>query len=131
MMAGSVTDEIPTREPPEAESPPATSDELARQQAITQIHRRRRFQFEVMTSTIVMMLVAVVWAVAEYNNAGGWPTNGFSQSSGIHDVWNLWIIYPFMAWVLYLALRSWAYYRATAISEHAIQREMERQARSH
>ena len=26
--------------------------------------------------------------------AGGWPTQGFSQSSGIPNVWNFWIIYP-------------------------------------
>jgi hypothetical protein len=43
-------------------------------------------------------------------------------------VWNYWIIYPFMAWVLYLAVRTWAYYRGTTISESEIRREMERQA---
>jgi hypothetical protein len=75
-----------------------------------------------------MALVAVIWATAEYYNAGGWPTNGFSQSSGIHDTWNIWIIYPFMAWVVFLVVRSWAYYKGTSISESEIQREIQRQA---
>ena len=47
-----------------------------------------------------MVILAVIWAFAEYHNAGGWPTNGFSQSSGIANVWNYWIIYPAIAWVL-------------------------------
>lgn len=123
-----VIDEAPMREPLEAMRVPARGEEFARQQAIKQIRRRHQFHFELLISAIVMAVVAVSWAVAEYNNAGGWPTNGFSQSSGIHDLWNIWIIYPLMAWVLFLAVRSRAYYRGTSISEREIQREMERQA---
>jgi hypothetical protein len=29
-----------------------------------------------------MIVLAAIWAIAEYRNEGGWPTNGFSQSSG-------------------------------------------------
>jgi hypothetical protein len=129
MMSRIVSEVIETTPgSPEKASPPASSEDLARQEAIKQIQRRRRFQFEVMTSTIVMLVVAVIWAVAEYNNAGGWPTNGFSQSSGIANTWNIWIIYPAMAWVLFLVIRAWTYYRGTSISESEIQREIERQA---
>lgn len=32
-----------------------------------------------------MVILVVICAIAEYDNAGGWPTHGFSQSSGIHD----------------------------------------------
>jgi hypothetical protein len=95
--------QIQTRVPQEVVRAPASSEEIARQQAVKQIQRRRQFQFEVLVSAIVMLLVAVIWATTEYNNASGWPTNGFSQSSSIHDVWNILIIYPFMAWVLYLS----------------------------
>jgi hypothetical protein len=123
-----MTEEVATKEPQEAVSAAATGEELARQQAIKQIRLRRRFQLEVITSAIFMALLVVIWAIAEYNNAGGWPTNGFSQSSGIHDTWNIWIIYPFMAWVVFLAVRSWAYYKGTSISESEIQREIQRQA---
>jgi hypothetical protein len=70
------------------------------QQAIQRIDRRRRFWIRASVGTLGMIIVVVVWALTEYHNAGGWPTNGFSQSSGIHDVWNYWIIYPAIAWVL-------------------------------
>jgi hypothetical protein len=74
-----------------------------------------------------MSVVAAVWATTEYNNAGGWPTQGFSQSSGIHDVWNLWIVYPAVAWALSLGL-TWFAARRRPISEGEIRREIERQA---
>jgi hypothetical protein len=112
--------------PPNSGSP-QSGGEVAREQAIKQIQRRRQFHIELIMSAIVMLLVTVIWGTAEYSNAGGWPSNGFSQGSGIHDVWNLWTIYPFMAWVLYLTARSWAFYKGTSISESEIQREMARQ----
>jgi hypothetical protein len=74
------------------------SGDVARQQAIDQIGRRRRFQRTAVISVLGMVLLVVVWAVSEYNNADGWPTNRFSQSSSIYHVWNMWIIYPLVAW---------------------------------
>ena len=62
---------------------PATTEQLARQDAIQQIERRRRFQIRVTAGTLGMIILAVIWALTEYHSAGGWPTNGFSQSSGI------------------------------------------------
>ena len=59
----------------------ATREQLARQQAIKQIERRRRFWLSAAVSTVGMIILAVIWATAEYHNAGGWPTGGFSQSS--------------------------------------------------
>jgi hypothetical protein len=125
VMSTIMTEEVPTQE---TVSPPATSEDLARKQAIKQIQRRRQFQFHVITSAIFMALLVVIWATAEYNNAGGWPSNGFSQSSGIRDTWNNWIIYPFMGWVVFLAVRTWAYYKGASISESEIRREIDRQA---
>jgi hypothetical protein len=66
--------------------------------------------------------------MTEYRNAGGWPVNGFSQSSGIHHVWNFWIVYPIGAWVFLTAAFGWDVYRRRSISESAIKREMERQS---
>jgi hypothetical protein len=108
-------------------SPASNSEEDARERAIKQIERRRRFQLEAMTATLIMLCIAASWAISEYNNAGGWPTNGFSQSSGTHDVWNLWIIYPFFTWLVYLAARAWVVFRRKPISESEIRREIERQ----
>jgi H+/Cl- antiporter ClcA len=107
---------------------PAAGDQLARQEAIKQIERRRRFWVSTAVWTVVMILVAVVWAFSEYHNAGGWPTSGFSQSSGIPNVWNYWIVYPFIAWVLGTAAGAWWVYGRKPVSESEIQREIERQA---
>lgn len=106
----------------------ATSDEVARRQAIKQIERRRHFHVEFVISAIGMGILVLIWALSEYHNAGGWPTGGFSQSSGIHDVWNYWIVYPIGAWVLIMAGRVWSVYGRKSISETAIKQEMERQA---
>jgi len=108
---------------------PASSEQLARQQAIRQIERRRRFWTSAVWSAIGMVILVIIWAVSEYHNAGGWPTSGFSQSSGIHDVWNFWIIYPLGAWVLLLVAGAWGVYRRKPISESEIKREIERQTR--
>ena len=62
-------------------------------------------------------------------NAGGWPTSGFSQSSGIHHEWNYWIIYPLIAWVLFLGVRAWSLFLNKPISEREIQDEIERNRR--
>ena len=108
---------------------PAASDQLARDQAVKQVERRRRFWMRATMGTLFMLILAVIWAFAEYHNAGGWPTSGFSQSSGIANVWNYWIIYPFGAWVLFTAAAAWSVYGRKPISESEIKREIERQSR--
>jgi hypothetical protein len=86
---------------------PVASEQLARQQAIQQIERRRRFWIGAAMSTLLMVILVFIWAMTEYHNAGGWPTQGFSDSSSTPNVWNDWIIYPAIAWVLYLAAQAW------------------------
>ena len=109
---------------------PVTSEQLARWQAIRQIRRRRRFWFWAVIGSLVMIIVTVSWAFSEYHNAGGWPTRGFSQSSWprIANVWNDWIIWPAIVWVLATAGYGWFVFRAKPVSESEIKREMERQA---
>ena len=108
----------------------ASSEQLVRQQAIKQIERKRRFWASTVAAAVGMIVLVVIWATSEYHNAGGWPVNGFSQSSGIHDVWNYWIIYPLGAWVLLTAASAWFVYGHKPISESEIKREIERQAGS-
>jgi H+/Cl- antiporter ClcA len=122
-----VIHDSPTDHSPDA---PADGDQLARQQAIRQIERRRRFWISAIWSAIGMMILVVIWAVSEYHNAGAWPVHGFSQSSGIHEVWNFWIVYPLGAWLLVLAAHGWFVYGNKPISESEIKREIERQAGS-
>ncbi len=106
----------------------ASSEKLARQEAIKQIERRRRFKLSTAVSGLGMIILVAIWAMTEYHNAGGWPVNGFSQSSGIHDVWNFWIVYPVGAWAFLTAAFGLAVYRRRSISESDIKREMERQS---
>jgi hypothetical protein len=106
----------------------ATREDLARQQAVKQIERKRLYRTSVVVSGLGMVLLVFIWALSEYHNAGSWPTGGFSQSSGLHDVWNLWIIYPFGAWLLLVAAGGWNVYLHKPISEEQIQRETDRQA---
>jgi len=80
-----------------------------------------------MATAIGMVILVIIWAMSEYHNAGGWPTHGFSQSSGIHDVWNFWIIYPIVGLALILGARARSVYGRKPISESEIQREVERQ----
>jgi hypothetical protein len=68
---------------------PVTSEQLTRREAIKQIGLKRRFWIRAAVGTVAMILLAVIWAIFEYSNAGGWPTQGFSESSGIANVWNL------------------------------------------
>jgi 2TM domain-containing protein len=109
---------------------PASSEQLARQQAIKQIERKRRFWASAVAAAVGMIVLVLIWATSEYHNAGGWPVDGFSQSSGIHDVWNYWIVYPLGAWVLLTAASAWFVYGHKPISEGEIKREIERQAGS-
>lgn len=109
---------------------PATTGQLAREQAIKLIERKRRYWISAAISTVGFLVLAAIWAITEYHNAGGWPTQGFSQSSGIHDVWNIWIIYPAMAWVFLTVVGGLIAYLRKPISESQIRREIERQGRS-
>jgi hypothetical protein len=115
-----VIHDSPTDHSPDA---PANGDQLARQQAIRQIERRRRFWISTTWSGIAMLILVAIWAISEYHNAGGWPVDGFSQSSGIHEVWNFWIVYPFGAWLLIIAAHAWAVFGNKPISESQIERQ--------
>jgi 2TM domain len=106
----------------------AACDDPARQQAIRQAGRRRRYRISAVVSGLGMLLLVLIWALSEYHNAGGWPTHGFGQGSGGHGVWSLWIFYPLGAWLVLLATGAWDVYLREPISEQQIQRETGRQA---
>ena len=107
---------------------PASGDQLARQEAIKQIERRRRF-----------WVSTAAWTVGHDLGGGrlghfGVPQRGrladerIQPELGIPNVWNYWIIYPFIAWVLGTAAGAWWVYGRKPVSESEIQREIERQA---
>jgi hypothetical protein len=109
------------------DQPADANPDTVRQQAIKQLERKRRFRISAAWSAIGMAILVVIWALTEYHNAGGWPTQGFSQSSGIQDVWNFWIIYPLGAWLVIMAAHGWSVYGNKPPSEDEIRREIERQ----
>lgn len=125
-MAKTIEDKVPHTDPDTLDN----GGSLARRQAIKQIERRRRYWISTAVSGIGLILLGVIWAITEYHNAGGWPIHGFSQSSGIHEVWNIWIIYPLGAWAFLTAAFGLDVYLRKPISEDKIQREIDRQARS-
>jgi hypothetical protein len=120
---------ITTNEPPTTKEgqPPTSSDtDALRAQALKQVERVHAFKLHVVASTIGMLLLTCIWAISEYHNAGGWPSNGFSQSSSIPHVWNDWIIWPLIAWLSFLCLRAYTVYFRRPPSEAEIEREMTR-----
>jgi len=117
------------RPPPQAATPTTpTIGEQFRQAAIAQIERKRRFLTRAVLYAAAAIVVGTAWAISEYNNAGGWPSDGFSQSSGGSHVWNIWIIYPVLGLGLALAIDAWNTYGRAQISESEIRREIDRLA---
>ncbi len=107
---------------------PRPTDDMqrTRELAIKQIERRRRFRIRSFSASVASIVLVTIWAISEYNNAGGWPTEGFSQSSSIPHVWNVWIIYPLLAIGLAVAIDAWNTFRRKPITEGEIRREIDR-----
>ena len=97
------------------------SEQLARKQA----KARRLFKISTASAAVGVTLLVPIWAATEYRNAGGWPTRGFSQTSGVPRVWNMWIIYPFLAYALITAGHGWFVYGRKPIPDSAIKREID------
>ncbi len=110
---------------------PEPGSDPVRELAIQQIKRKRAFQRLAVAFAAASVFLIVIWAVGEYNNAGGWPSDGFSQSSGTPHVWNIWIIYPILGMGLVLAIDAWVTFRHRPISEREIQREIDRLTGTH
>ena len=104
-------------------------EQRLRKEAVEQIERRRRFHVDLAVSSMILLLVIGIWAISEYNNAGGWPTEGFSQSSSIPHVWNMWILYPVLGWGFYVSVRAWTTYLRKPITEREIEQEVARRLR--
>jgi 2TM domain len=106
--------------------PRAEDEQQCRELAVKEIERKRHFQVRALTAAGVSVLLVIIWAISEYHNAGGWPTSGFNQSSGIPHEWNSWIIYPVVALGVGVAIDALHTYRRRPISECEIRREMNR-----
>jgi hypothetical protein len=105
---------------------PSNDEHAARRRAIEQIERKRKYWYQTVAGGAAMVFIAAIWAITEYQNAGGWPTNGFSESSGLPHVWNMWILYPVVAWLFFSIVYGISVYMRKPITESQIRREMER-----
>jgi hypothetical protein len=110
---------------------PTDDEQHVRELAIKQVERKRRFRMHAVSYAVVCVVLIVIWAISEYRNAGGWPTNGFSQSSSIPHVWNIWIIYPVLGLGVVAAIDAWNTYGKKPIGESEIRREMDRLTGGH
>ena len=109
----------------------ADDEQQVRELAVKQVERKRRFRMHAVSYAVVGVFLMIIWAISEYNNAGGWPRNGFSQSSSIPHVWNIWIIYPVLGLGVVAAIDAWNTYGKKPISESEIRREMDRLTGGH
>ena len=120
------TQQLLDGKPPVVTPAPPTPDTTVRDLAIKEIERKRHFLTRAVIGGALIVMLVVIWAISEYHNAGGWPSDGFSQSSSIPHVWNIWIIYPVLSISLILAVDGWFTYFRKPISEREIQREIDR-----
>jgi hypothetical protein len=98
-------------------------DEL-RAVALDRIRRRRNFVTHVFATLVGSLVLAIVWATTEYQNAGGWPT-AFRTGRQNHD-WDPWIMYPLIAGAIALGVHAWIAFGRRAASEREIAEEIER-----
>ena len=101
-----------------------SSDVELRKLAIERITRRRRFRLHALAYVIGSIFLIVVWAVTEYDNAGGWPTG--LRTGRMNRDWDPWIIYPLLAGTLALATHGWMAFGREPATEREIAREVER-----
>jgi hypothetical protein len=117
--------------PPVVVVPPDGEDDQVRTMAVEQIERKRRFDTRAFGAAAVAVLLVIIWAITEYHNAHGWPTEGFSQSSSIYHTWNSWIIYPLIGLGLFVVIDWLHTFRHRPITEDEIRREMDRLRGAH
>ena len=108
-----------------------SDEQQVREMAIKQIEAERRFHKHVVQYVIVSIVLVIVWAISEYSNADGWPSGGFSESSGTPHVWNLWIVYPVVVLGALLAIEAWNTYRRKPITEREVRHQMDRLKGAH
>ena len=105
---------------------PDRTTDSRRATAIRALERRRRFHAHVAFHAVLLAVLAVVWAISEYHNAGGWPT-GFATGRDDRD-WDPWIVYPVLVAATAVAVHAWHLYGRRPITEDDVRREMARRA---
>ena len=85
-----------------------TREQNARDQAVTQLKKRRDFHGHLLVYVLVNTFLVVIWAV-----------------TGAH--WFFWPIFPIAGWGIGLVMNAWDVYWRHPITETDIKREIERE----
>ena len=103
----------------------ATDEERAlRELARAHIERVRRLKLDAAAFLLGTVVLTAVWALTEYQNAGGWPER--LSDDGMPGDWNPWILWVVLVWGTLVAIdafRTWAHRPTT---EDEIDREVAR-----
>jgi hypothetical protein len=85
-----------------------TREQAARDQAVTQLKKRRDFHGHLLVYVLVNAFLVVIWAVVDIH--------GF-----------FWPIFPIVAWGIGVVMNAWDVYWRHPITEADIKREIERE----
>jgi 2TM domain len=84
-----------------------TREHAARDRAVAQLKKRRDFYGHLLVYVLVNAFVVVIWAVTD--------AHGF-----------FWPVFPIVGWGIGVVMNAWDVYWRPQITEHDIQREIER-----
>jgi hypothetical protein len=85
-----------------------TREQTARDQAVTQLKKRRDFHTHLLVYVLVNAFLVVIWAV-----------------TGVHGYF--WPIFPIAGWGIGVVMNAWDVYWRHPITEQDIQHEIERE----
>ena len=85
-----------------------TREQAARNRAVTQLKKRRDFHAHLLIYVLVNAFLVVIWAVTD--------AHGF-----------FWPVFPIVGWGIGVVMNAWDVFWRQPITEHDIQREIERE----
>ena len=85
-----------------------TREQASRDRAVTQLKKRRDFYGHLLVYVLVNTFLVVIWAVVD--------AHGF-----------FWPVFPIVGWGIGVVMNAWDVFWRPQITEHDIQREIERE----
>jgi hypothetical protein len=120
--------ELLTKDERPASPPIATStsrDDELRQWARMHVERVRRLKLHVAAFVLGMVVLTPVWALAEWQDNGGFKRFDFSDDGTPGD-WEPWILYVALIWGMVVAIMALKTYFDRPTTEAEIDREVKR-----
>ncbi|MGE5691785.1 MAG: 2TM domain-containing protein [Pseudomonadota bacterium] len=119
------TDVLTKDERPATPSAPTStaSDDALRDWARTHVERVRRLKAHVGAFLAAMVVLTPIWALVEWQSAGGFERWSDGDQAGD---WEPWILYIAVPWGLYLVFAALKLHFDRPVTEEAIDREVRR-----